>query len=243
VTIMSDTQTRPDTRIAGAGEISGGVYGSCVIGGAGTVRGPIDCTTFKVGGAADVQGDLTATQVSVGGTATFNGFVHGGNVTISGTGEVRGDLKADILKVAGTATFGGRIDAQRVEIRGTAKMLSDVSAESFDAQGVFAVTGLLNAGTITIRLYGGCDAHDIGGEKIDVRLGSAWAFLPFFGERNLTVDAIEGDTVYLENTRAKVVRGKDVTIGAGCDIELVEYTGTLSGSAGVRASRKVEPAA
>ena len=78
---------------------------------------------------------------------------------------------------------------------------------------MFSVGGLLNAGTVTIRLYGGCDAHDIGGETIDVRLAQPWVFLPFLGERNLTADSIEGDTIYLENTRAKVVRGANVTIG------------------------------
>jgi cytoskeletal protein CcmA (bactofilin family) len=39
----------------------------------------------------------------------------------------------------------------------------------------------------------------------------------------LTSNIIEGDLIYLENTNAKIVRGKNVTIGAGCKIELVEY--------------------
>jgi cytoskeletal protein CcmA (bactofilin family) len=143
------------------------------------------------------------------------------------------------LKVNGACTITGSVNAQRIEVRGTAKIGGDVQAEAFDSQGVFSVKGLLNAGTVTVKLYGGCDARDIGGETIDVRLGTNWAFLPFLGERNLTADTIEGDTVYLENTRAKVVRGADVTIGPDCAIDLVEYAGTLTGSAGVVASRKV----
>jgi cytoskeletal protein CcmA (bactofilin family) len=235
---MKDANRR-DTKIAGAGDVAGGMYGDVTIAGAGTVLGDIDVTALKVAGTADVQGKVVATSVSVGGNATFNGDVQASEFTVNGTAEVRGGVGAGVLKVNGSCTITGSVNATRVEIRGTSRIGGDVQAESFDAQGVFSVGGLLNAGTVKIRLYGGCDARDIGGERIDVALGKPWAFLPFFGERNLTADTIEGDVVTLENTRAKVVRGGDVRIGAGCEIDLVEYTGTYVGAAGVVASRKV----
>ncbi len=235
---MSDTN-RPDTRIAGAGTVSGGTYGEVMIAGAGTVRGDVDCLAFKVGGVADVQGTLTAQTITVGGSASFMGDVKGTDVVFSGNADVHGALSAESLKISGVARIDGAVSAPRIDIRGTTKIGGDCEAETFDAQGVFSVGGLLNAGVVTIKLYGGCDAHDIGGETIDVRLAQPWVFLPFMGDRNLTADAIEGDTIYLESTRAKVVRGANVTIGEGCTIDLVEYTGTLTGSAGVVASRKV----
>jgi len=239
---MSDTN-RPDTRIAGAGTVTGGTYGEVVIAGAGTVSGDVDCLAFKVGGVADVQGTLTAQTITIGGSASFMGDVKGTDVVFSGNADVHGALSAETLKISGVASIDGAVSAPRIEIRGTTKVGGDCEAETFDAQGVFSVGGLLNAGTVSIRLYGGCDAHDIGGETIDVRLANAWAFLPFLGDRNLTADSIEGDTIYLESTRAKVVRGANVTIGAGCAIDLVEYTGTLTGNAGVVASRKVSASA
>ncbi len=239
---MSDTN-RPDSKIAGAGTMTGGVYGEVTIAGAGTVRGDVDCTAFKAGGVADVQGNLTCERITVGGTATFTGDVKGSDVLLGGNADVHGSLSADTLKVTGAAHIDGAVKAQRIDIRGTTKIGGDCQAEVFDAQGVFSVGGLLNAGTVSVRLYGGCDAHDIGGGTIDVRLAQPWVFLPFLGERNLTADSIEGDTVYLESTRAKVVRGANITIGPDCAIDLVEYTGTLTGSAGVVASRKVEAGA
>jgi cytoskeletal protein CcmA (bactofilin family) len=239
---MSDTN-RPDTRIAGAGTVTGGTYGEVSIAGMGTVAGDVDCTAFKVGGVADVQGDLISQKITVGGTATFTGDVKGTEVVFGGNADVHGALTAETLKISGVSRIDGAVSAQKIDIRGTTKIGGDCQAESFDAQGVFSVGGLLNAGTVSIRLYGGCDAHDIGGETIDVRLAQPWVFLPFLGERNLTADSIEGDTIYLESTRAKVVRGANVTIGPECAIDLVEYTGTLTGSAGVVASRKVEAGA
>lgn len=237
---MSD-QARNDTKIAGAGTINGGTYGNVTIAGVGNVRGDIDALDFKVAGAGDVVGNVKAKSVTISGTATFTGDIEGGDVTIGGTSDVHGRVTASLFKVAGTASVDGPVSAQRVEILGTAKIGGDVEAESFEAHGVFAIGGLLNAGTVTIHLYGGCDARDIGGETIDVRPGKPWPLIPFFGERNLTADTIEGDTIHLENTRAKVVRGANVTIGPGCEIDLVEYTASLTGSNGVRSSRKVEP--
>jgi cytoskeletal protein CcmA (bactofilin family) len=239
---MNDT-TRSDTKIAGAGDVAGGMYGAVTIAGAGTVRGDLDATVLKVAGTADLQGKVVATAVIVSGNADFGSDVQASEFTVSGTSDVRGGVGAGVLKVAGSCTIAGSVNATRVIVRGTAKIGGDVQAEVFDARGVFSVGGLLNAGTVTIELYGGCDAHDIGGGTVDVRLGKPWAFLPFFGDRNLTADTIEGDTVRLENTRAKVVRGADVTIGADCQIDLVEYTGTLTGGAGVVASRKVSAVA
>jgi cytoskeletal protein CcmA (bactofilin family) len=44
----------------------------------------------------------------------------------------------------------------------------------------------------------------------------------------LTAKVIEGDIVYLENTKADIVRGKTVKIGAGCQIGTIEYTSELT---------------
>ena len=240
---MMTDEIRNDTKIAGAGTISGGRYGNIMIAGAGTVRGDIDALDLRVNGSADIVGNVKATSLVVAGTATFNGNIAGGPVLIKGTSDVHGRVDGELFKVAGTANVDGSVSTQRVEIRGTVKIGGDVEAESFDAKGVFSIGGLLNAGDVKIRLYGGSDARDIGGETIDVREDKQWAFLPFLGERNLTADTIEGDTIYLENTRAKVVRGANVTIGIGCEIDLVEYTASLTGSNGVRSSRKVERSA
>jgi cytoskeletal protein CcmA (bactofilin family) len=240
VSVMADP-TRPNAKIAGVGDVSGGSYSEVSIAGAGTVLGDIDVTTLRIAGTGNVQGKVVAKSVTVSGNANFASDVQANEFTVSGSSEVLGGVGAGNFKIAGVCTVSGSVNAQKLEIRGTTKIDGDVQAEIFDAQGVFSVGGLLNAGTVKIRLYGGCDAHDIGGEHIDVALGKSWPLLPFFGERNLTADSIEGDIVTLENTRAKVVRGGDVRIGAGCEIDLVEYTGTFVGAEGVKASRKVSP--
>lgn len=52
-----------------------------------------------------------------------------------------------------------------------------------------------------------------------------FGLLKFFAadSAELSAESIEGDEIYLENTNARVVRGNNVTIGPGCEIELVEF--------------------
>jgi hypothetical protein len=52
---------------------------------------------------------------------------------------------------------------------------------------------------------------------------------------------IEGDDVYQEDTKAKVVRGNNVMIGQGYEIKLVEYKNHFAGGKGgkVKENKKI----
>ena len=94
--------------------------------------------------------------------------------------------------------------------------------------------GLLNADEINISLYWPCKAREIGGSKIKVKKDSKLSFLglknmisPDRSSKELIADIIEGDNVYLEYTKARVVRGNNIELGTGCEIELAEYKNNL----------------
>ena len=112
-------------------------------------------------------------------------------------------------------------------------------ADTFTSAGEFTIGGLLNAGVVDIRVWGTCKVREIGGETIDVRdARTLWGFLG--RPRRLYCDVIEGDKISLENTTAKVVRGVDVDLGPGCDIEVVEYAGELRQGAGAKVGSAVK---
>lgn len=113
----------------------------------------------------------------------------------------------------------------------------DLEAEIFRASGGFDIRGLLSADRIEIHPGGRCRVKEIGGARIDIRrygsrdhsglldsllraLSSAWG-------GGLEAELIEGDEIYLENTRADVVRGKQIEIGPHCKIGLIEYSESL----------------
>lgn len=94
---------------------------------------------------------------------------------------------------------------------------------------MFAVEGLLNSEKIEVKLYGPSKALEIGGEEIKVERKGKLGFFALKSmilpglKNGLTTNSIEGDEIFLEHTQAKVVRGNNIVLEAGCDIELVEY--------------------
>ena len=136
--------------------------------------------------------------------------------------------------------------ATDIELKGYLNVGGDCQAESLIGEGAFTIGGELNAGSLDVTVHGNSSAREIGGERIVVRqpvggITSLTSLFAVFSEKRLTAETIEGDFVWLENTTAKVVRGKQVTIGVGCSIDLVEYAESYTPVEGaqVREARQV----
>lgn len=227
-------QNLQDLRISGAGSASGGRFNEVKISGAGEVKGDIECNFFKTSGASEVKGNVKSKTVEVSGASEIKGSLECEEMTTSGSSEIKGDVKANKLKVSGSSDIDGSLHAENIEVLGCVDIKKDCEAEVFTARGAFDIGGLLNADTITINVGGKCSAKEIGGEHIDVRIGFGdnlfSKMLNYFSvtTKKLQTEQIEGDNIYLEATCAKMVRGSNITIGAECTIDRVEYKDTLN---------------
>lgn len=223
---------RNDLRINGLGNSPGGSY-----------------NFVQINGKGDINGDLECDELQINGLGCVHGNVKAGATRTAGKSEIDGNLEGQEIVTDGMTEIGGAINAENVENRGMLKVTKDCGSEAFVSQGGFTIGGLLNAGRIDIELYVASKAREIGGEEICIKSGDALGFRKLLGSifptwesnRRLTVDTIEGDSIYLENTIAKVVRGTDVKIGSGCEIGLVEYKNTFHKdvNAAVKENKKV----
>jgi cytoskeletal protein CcmA (bactofilin family) len=245
---MAD-QIRTDIKTAGGGTFTGGTYGDVTFNGSGTMNGDVDAITYRVNGAGTTNGRVKAQSIVVNGTAGFNGEVQSNELVINGDASIRDGAGVGKLVIKGNLSVGGGVAAHEVDLRGFLRMGGDCQAESFVGEGGFTVAGLLNAGNIDITVQAPSSAREIGGERIVVRqpmggLNTLTGLLTIWAEKRLTAETIEGDVVWLENTTAKVVRGKTVTIGIGCVVDLVEYADsyTPAGGAQVKEFRQVSGA-
>ena len=160
------------------------------------------------------------------------------NVNMQGVGKVLGNIECVNCSAEGVSTFSGSIKAQTIQLKGKASIEGDVScetvnlegqitisekcdAEKFVGTGAFTIAGLLNAGEIFIQVYGPSHTGDIGAETIRIEKEAGRSL--FSRLKRLSAETVEGDEIYLESTKANVVRGNRIVIGAGCDIDLVEY--------------------
>jgi len=224
-----------DLKISGSGSFSGGKYNSVLISGSGKINGDLDCVYFKTSGSSKVIGNLKAENIKISGSSKIEGTVEVKDIRISGSTHVIGNVKSQSIRINGSAHIEGNLYGQEVSISGSVNIGKNCEAECFKANGGFKIEELLNAGQVTIRLGGNCFVKEIGGEHIDIRVNPIDNSIfrkvidKIFNSRSeLTTDLIEGDDIYLQNTNAKIVRGNNITISTGCNIDLIEYKGEIN---------------
>jgi len=224
-------QTKGNLEISGSGTGSGGVYDSVAISGSGKITGDVEARQITISGTGEVQGSVNARSFSGSGSFSIRGNLEAGAADCSGSGEIAGSVTADSFRTSGTAKVAGKVKAGEVELSGSSEFNCDLEAERFRSRGSFAIGGLLSADEVEIVLGGHSRAREIGGEQITVvraaenRVPLWWRWAT--KRAMLEAEVIEGDGLYLEGTRATMVRGRQVTIGRGCHIQSVEYSECL----------------
>lgn len=225
-----------DMKISGSGTISAGEYDNISISGSGRTCGLVRCTGFHVSGAfsgddiecsegfhvsgsGNLGGNLTAESCGISGA-----FACGGSITIKEEAVFSGAVRCD-----------KNIKCGDLRISGGAKVKGDVEAEKAVISGGIKCGGLINAEELIIHLNsrGDVRANSIGGSKIFVEAKSSVHHPGIFekifgwneGGKLIVEEYIEGDKIHLENTEAKTVIGNNINIGAGCKIEVLQYSG------------------
>jgi len=237
-----DTKKRGDLNINGFGSANGGQFHQVTIKGKGTVNSDIECVVFDCNGSGTVNGNVITNKAKVNGNGKIKGHLECKMLTVDGTAKIENNLNVENFKVAGKASIGGRVKAEEISIKGRLTVEGDCEADTFKAESQFMIGGLLTADHVDIKLFGECKAKEIGGQTILINHKPAlMGLFKHLIQTQLETELIEGDKIELENTKAAVVRGNQITIGANCEIGLVEYTDELSvdKKATVKDSRKV----
>ena len=251
-----------DLKASGATRLSGGAYRDVDVSGSAHIDGDIVCENFGVSGSVKVVGAVSCDRFRASGSARVDGNVTAGEFKSSGSTSVRGNIDAKELhasgsfkaegglaveeevRVSGSGSFGGPIRARNVRATGSLRAEKGIECEVLTIAGAFEVEGLVNAGTAEIDMAGPSHIDEIGGERITVRrrglLSVLGIQLPFGLGGFLTANSIEATSVSLESTRAKVVRGAEVSIGSGCEIDRVEYSVSLDVAADAVVREKVK---
>jgi cytoskeletal protein CcmA (bactofilin family) len=215
-----------DLVLNGSSKVGGGSYNQVVMNGSGTVEEDLECMLLECNGAGKVNGNAVTKDALFKGSTRIAGDLHSKNVHVQGHASIKGNLVAQQVEFRGAVSIGHSIRADQVNIDGLTKIGHDCESERVQVSGSFQIQGLLNADFIDVSLQGKSFAKEIGGETITVKrknnlslFDKVWnAF-----SNSLQADLIEGDHIYLEYTKAKIIRGSTITLGPGCEVERVEY--------------------
>lgn len=218
-----------DLIINGFGSSNGGDCHNVTINGKGTITSEISAEQIEVNGQGTFKGIVNTKKLEINGSATFDRITHTDTLTIDGHATFKDNINTTKLRVSGFASTKGNVNSDEISIEGKTTINGNCNTENFKVLGPIKITGTLNAEEITIEPKWKCDIHEIECRSLNVRYEGDpfWKVIESFIATTLTVGTIEGDDIHLENTKAKIVRGKNITIGKNCHIDLVEYTDTF----------------
>lgn len=256
--------------VAGSGRIEGDVDANLIkTAGSCRINGDVKTKELKTAGSCRVSGDVRAEQMKTAGSCTIEGDVYADVVKIAGTQSIEGSLKAKEIASAGSLKVTHDVEAERFLSRGSLEIGGLLSAEEIKIELGGGRVAEIGGTRIEVRRRGraflgwrreprvhlyverGSEGllesifEELGqiGEEVErvvsESLGHAFGWPR--GSGYLEADAIEGDEIFLEHTRARVVRGKKIQIGEGCQIESVEYSESLEIAPGaqVREQKRV----
>ncbi|MEC2072207.1 hypothetical protein [Alkalihalophilus marmarensis] len=182
-----------------------------------------DYEKIKFTGKGEIYEDLRSKETKVIGECHINGNATMEQVHVTGDLIIDERLSSNELKIVGKLQVKKSIKANKLDMRGFLTGAENVELEVMKLEGGFNISGLLNVGDLQVNLLvAPSKVCEIGSEKITVKSRS-------YMKRSYTLEAevIEGDTIYLEHTTAKIVRGNDIEIGPNCHIEKIEYRSTF----------------
>lgn len=212
-------------RVEGIQTLDGGIYDEVRIEGCLKCNGNIECNSLRIEGLSTFRGDVITKGIKIEGKTTVEGNLTGSDIEVEGLTTVKGNLKGDNIRVEGKLRVDKSLEAENINLEGLLTVKGDCTVENFKSEGKPDIKGLLNAGTIEIDIATRCYIKEIGGDKVTIRQsgGMLNVITSLIVGKTLISDVIEADEIYLENTRADVVRGNKVIIGKNCSIRNVEY--------------------
>ncbi|WP_421383270.1 polymer-forming cytoskeletal protein [Bacillus salacetis] len=228
---MMDREAKGDLILSGSGESGGGSFSKVVINGSGKITGDVNCEHLECNGSGKIYGNITSDYTLIQGSTDIQGSLTSEDIKVHGDSEVNGKVVFGEMEVNGHVKVDESLKGDTIHLEGMMKVKGDCEVETADLNGAFTIGGLLNGDRIDIELQGKSKVKEIGGETITVKRSSPSLLkldkLIKSWSKELHADLIEGDQIKLQYTKAKVVRGNNVEIGPGCEIELVEYGNDL----------------
>lgn len=182
---------------------------------------------IKIEGVGKIAGG-TYKDVRIEGVGTIYGDIKGENIKVEGVGTSKGNITCNNLNVSGKVKCTGNVEVlDKVKISGYVTIQGNCQCGEVYSDGKLDVKELLSADKITLIIEATNKIKEIGGEDITILAGGKSIFEGIFYNKKLVSDSIEGDNITLENTECRTVRGHNVKINRGCNIDRLEYSGEV----------------
>ena len=222
--------------ISGSGKIAAGDYNESIkVSGSGRLDGNIRCQSLHCSGSVKGTASVVCSEdAKISGSCHIEQSLSAQKISVSGSLKVGGDMIAQQeIKLSGGISCGGSLKCESFNCSGGLDVGGEVEAEKIKISGSVKCRGLMNAEKIEIgldRSTASSRVGSIGGGEIKIysannKISRMPLLNKIVGGGSIIVDElIEGDVVALEFVKSPKVTGRVVAIGAGCEIDLVQYS-------------------
>lgn len=195
------------------------------------IHGNIEALEFSINDCSNVEGNISSKTVKINDNSKVNGNITAENTIVKDSSTIDGSILSKKIHLHDGCKVKNSIKGEEIKINDNIEIQKDCECENFTGYDCFKIGGLLNAEEVNIILDDNCSVKEIGGNNISVSIPKNSNSISILGVLHittsgigyLTADTIEGNTIYLENTTAKIVRGNKITIGDNCKIDKIEY--------------------
>ncbi|HEY9186626.1 MAG TPA: hypothetical protein VIR55_01855 [Ignavibacteria bacterium] len=226
-----------DLRIHGHMVLSGGKYKTVKIHGRAVFQSDLISEVTKVHGETKIEGNIKSKIAKIFGSIDIKGDSDFKTIKVYGFCHSSLNINSDEIKVHGDLRSDGNVNCEIIDAYGKIKAKGNFNADKFYCIGEVKIEKELNADVLTIYNKGNSKVNLIGGSIINLKKFLPGGFhkiihklllLDKWKRKLFYVDVIEGDEIYIEYTKAKVVRGKSITIGECCEVDYIEYYDVLN---------------
>lgn len=230
-----------DIKISGSGQISGGEYDNVRISGSGKASGKILCDSLHCSGSMKSDSDIECKKdMKVSGSLSTDKNVSADELHVAGSAKFGGDCSCTgEVKISGSLAVGGKMKGKDIRVSGGIRVDGDMEGENIVAAGAVRCEGLINAERVEIKTGGsGIRIGQIGGGTILIyrdhnSKSISISRLPIFSKlvsntvAGNYVELIEGENIAIEFCKVGKIVGNTVAIGAGCEVDKIEYSDTI----------------
>lgn len=165
--------------------------------------------------------DSKVDDVVINGTSVIETDLEASDIKINGHAHFLNNLRADEVRISGSCNFDKNVKCDEFILEGAATISGDLEADTCNISGKITISGDLNAEEMKIaskvsnfnNIYGNYLTTENTGE--------------YNSKYHCLANEIEVTVIHIENFEAKKVAGANVTIGANCIIDLVEFSESL----------------
>lgn len=226
--MVYETGVRQNVSIMGNGTSNGGNLGKLRINGEGRIYGDADCLVFRCNGSAEAEGSLRCRETRINGQLNVRNDLEAEQMKINGGLKTGGNARFGHVNINGDLSIGNTLSAVKLTVNGTLEVRDEIGVEDLTVRGRIKAGDELFGREIKMKLHGGpSHVSKMTGEVISVSVSRLAKIIKTPLSGRLETRLIEGDDIFLENTKADTVRGRRVTIGQGCVIGMVEYSEEL----------------